>query len=217
MSMKPIRVLITDDHKLVIDGLKAMIQGINELDFVGECRSGIETLKFLEFIKTDVALMDIDMPDMNGIEATKRIKELYPEIKILILTMHDEKSMIQNLIEIGADGYILKNSDRNELIKAIKAVHSGSKYFSKDVLEALNRTEVEQNSNATDLDILTEREIEIIKLVCEGLSNKEIGEHLDISHRTVDTHRNNILKKIDANNTAGLIRFAMKNGLISSN
>ncbi|MFN3917610.1 MAG: response regulator [Flavobacteriales bacterium] len=213
--MKPIRVLVTDDHKLVIDGLKAMIQGINDLDFVGECSSGVETLKFLEFIKTDVALMDIDMPEMNGIEATKKIKQLHPEIKVLILTMHDEKSMIQNLIEIGADGYILKNSDRSELIKAIKSVYSGDKYFSEDVIVALSRKEVEQGSDSTDLHMLTEREIEIIRLVCEGLSNKEIGEHLDISHRTVDTHRNNILKKIEANNTAGLIRFAMKNGLIS--
>jgi two-component system, NarL family, nitrate/nitrite response regulator NarL len=213
--MKPIRVLITDDHKLVIDGLKAMIQGISELDFVGECRSGIETLKFLEYIKTDVALMDIDMPEMNGIEATKKIKQLYPGIKVLILTMHDEKSMIENLMEIGADGYILKNSDRKELIKAINSVHSGNKYFSDDVIQALNRKEDTIGLNSNNLDMLTEREIEIIKLVCEGLSNKEIGEQLDISHRTVDTHRNNILKKIEANNTAGLIRFAMKNGLIS--
>jgi len=153
------------------------------------------------------------MPEMDGIEATKQIKTHFPEVKIVILTMHDEQSLVKKLLEIGADGYILKNSSKTELEMAIRQIQSGKKHFSSEVTMILLEEESPAEVNA-QLKQLTEREIEILKLISEGLSNKEIGDQLFISHRTVDTHRTNLMKKLDVHNVAGLIRFAIKNGLV---
>jgi len=166
----------------------------------------------------DIVLMDIDMPVMNGIEATKQIIKDFPNVKVVILSMHKEGGLIKNLIAIGAHGFLLKNSDQNELIGAIRKVASGDRYFSPDVtMSLLSKTSI--NTTAFDsmetLSQLTERETEILKLIAEGYSNKEIGEKLFISHRTVDTHRTNLMKKLDVNNIAGLIKFAIQNGLVS--
>jgi DNA-binding NarL/FixJ family response regulator len=185
---------------------------------VGEARNGAEALETLDLLKTDLVLMDIDMPVMNGLEATKKIKEKHPEIKVIILSMHNEGSLVKKLISCGADGYILKNSDREELISAIQKVNKGSKYFSHEV--TLSLAELDSNASSDPgkdsfIHDLTEREIEILKLIAEGYSNKEIGEQLFISYRTVDTHRTNLMKKIGVNNIAGLIRYAIKRGFIN--
>ncbi len=215
MSEK-IRIAIADDHQLVLDGLKAMLHDVPEFEVVGEANNGKDLVRIAQTITVDVALTDIDMPIMNGIEAIKEIRKDNSGIKLVALTMHNEKALVQKVIEAGANGYLLKNADREEFIEAIGKVLEGQQYFSSEVTMTLLDKSPSASSGMThyDLSQLTEREIEILKLVAEGLSNKEIGEKLFISHRTVDTHRTNLMKKLDVHNVAGLIRFAMKNGLI---
>ena len=208
-----INIAIADDHQLVIDGLVSLLEKVNGFTIKATALNGEEAMRFAEHLNIDVYLMDIDMPEMNGIDTTKALKQDYPDIKVVILTMHDEKSMIQMLMDIGADGYLLKNSDQDELTLAIKNVHQGKKHFSSQVTMSLLQPDAPgiQQENLKDL---TEREVEILTQIAEGLSNKEIGEKLFISHRTVDTHRTNLMKKLEVHNIAGLIRFAIKNGLV---
>jgi len=209
-----VNLIICDDHQLVIDGLKALMEGENDLVLKGTANNGAEAIRLIQNLKIDLVLMDLDMPVMSGIEATKAIKKDHPEVKVIILTMHDEKSIITMLMDLGADGYVIKNADRLELLNAIRNVAAGKKHFSPEVTVALLSQEENPMSSAL-MEGLTEREIEILKLIAEGLSNKEIGDKLFIPHRTVDTHRTNLMKKLEVHNIAGLIRFAIRHGLIS--
>lgn len=206
------RLIICDDHQLVIDGLSSLIDGVDGLSVASTANNGKEAIEQVSILKVDLILMDIDMPEMDGIEATKMLKKDHPDVKVLILTMHDEKSIIQMLMDIGADGYILKNASQQELLAGIQTVLNGKHHFSPEVTMALLREEPEAGAELRSL--LTEREIEILKLIAEGLSNKEIGEKLFISHRTVDTHRTNLMRKLEVSNIAGLIRFAIKHSLV---
>ncbi|MBV5348255.1 response regulator transcription factor, partial [bacterium] len=177
---------------------------------VAEANNGREALRILDILGIDVILMDIDMPVLNGIDTLKEIGKQSFGVKVIILSMHNEAGMIKSLINIGANGYLLKSCAQEELIDAIRKVASGQSYFSTDVtLSLLNPA---QNSQQTEL--LTDRETEIIKLIAEGFSNKEIGNQLFISHRTVDTHRTNLMKKLDVSNIAGLISYAIRNGIV---
>lgn len=215
--MDSAKVLIADDHQIIIDGLKSLISSEENIELVGEASNGKEAIDLLNLINVDVVILDINMPVLNGIEAMKRIKSEFPEVKVIILSMHNESSLIKSLIEMGADGYLLKNCDQDELIEAVNKVASGQKYFSSEVtISLLNKTGGMKSSVKMDPVIasLTEREIEILKLITQGLTNKEIGDQLFISHRTVDTHRTNLMKKLEVNNIAGLIRFAIKNGFV---
>jgi len=216
--MKEIRLLIVDDHQIIIDGLKSLLEDEADIKLLGEANNGKEALDILKLLDVDIVLMDIDMPIMNGIEATKQILKDFPNVKVVILSMHKEGGLIKNLISIGAHGFLLKNSDQAQLIEAIRKVASGDKYFSPEVtMSLLNKTSIKTSTfNGIDLlSQLTERETEILKLIAEGYSNKEIGEKLFISHRTVDTHRTNLMKKLDVSNIAGLIKFAIQNGIVS--
>ena len=216
--MKEIKLLIVDDHQIIIDGLKSLLEEEAGFKLIGEANNGQEALKVLKLLDVDIVLMDIDMPVMNGIEATKQILKDFQSVKVVILSMHKEGGLIKNLIAIGAHGFLLKNSDQAELIDAIKKVASGDRYFSPDVtMSLLSKTSVDSSSfKGIDLlSQLTERETEILKLIAEGYSNKEIGEKLFISHRTVDTHRTNLMKKLDVTNIAGLIKFAILTGIVS--
>ena len=195
----------------MLDGLKSLINSQDDIEVVSTAITGLDAIRQLEVLKVDIVLMDIDMPEMNGIDATKVLKKDYPDLKIIILTMHDEKSIIQLLMDIGADGYILKNATQEELLQGIKQVKSGKKHFSPDVTIALLRNDIESSKVSHDL---TSREVEILTLIAEGFSNKEIGDKLFISHRTVDTHRTNLMKKLEINNIAGLIRYAIKHSLV---
>lgn len=207
-------VLLTDDHQLVLDGLNQILSEIDGVHVVGFANNGKKALEVIDTLRVDLVLMDIDMPVMNGLEATQIIKKDHPQIKVIVLSMHDEVAIIQKVIKLGADGYLLKNSDKHEFIEAIEKVRSGQKYFSADVTLALtNQNEIQSNSSTANLASLTERETEILKLISEGYSNKEIGETLFISHRTVDTHRTNLMKKLEVNNVAGLVKIAIKSGL----
>ena len=220
--MSVCRIIITDDHQLILDGLRSIITGESDLHLLAEANNGQQALALCESLQPDMVMMDIDMPVMNGLEATIQIKKKFPSIRIMVLTMHDEAALIKRIMEVGADGYMLKNADQQELVSAIRKIAAGEKHFSEKVLQALKdgKTDSSQFSlRPTDsvlLSTLTEREVEILRLLAEGLSNKEIGAKIFISHRTVDTHRTNLMKKLDVHNVAGLIRFAIRNGLISN-
>jgi DNA-binding NarL/FixJ family response regulator len=211
--MNDIRILLVDDHKIVLDGLEALLDGAEGYDCVATAENGQKALDMLKLFKVDVILMDIDMPVMNGIEATRQVKRLYPDIRIISLTQHNERGMVKQLMDCGSDGYLLKNIDRDELLLAVRTVIEGKRYFSEEVTANLKGKTPEPTLNSAEIE-LTEREIEIVRLIAEGLSSKQIGEKLFISPRTVDTHRTNVMNKLDIHNVAGLIRFALKHGYV---
>ncbi len=211
------RILLVDDHQLIIDGLRGFIEANSEYTVVGEANTGADAVKLAGILNPDVILMDIEMPEMSGIQASEEIKRNFPHIKIIIVSMHNEKQLIKKLIDQGADGYLLKNSQQSEVMDAVEKVLKNQPYFSQDVtLSLLDKSHSKIGHSAEPMSELqlTERETEILKLVSQGMTNKEIGDALNISHRTVDTHRTNLMKKLDVTNVAGLIRFAFKNGLI---
>lgn len=204
------KLLLVDDHQLVLDGLMAIFNEVENLEIVGAVNSGKQAMRYIENVKVDLVLTDIDMDEMSGIELTKKIKGSGKDCKVMVLTMHNEKSMIKELIGLGADGYLLKTASESEMKSAIKSVMDGNKYISSDVTNTL----LTEERTADEALELSQREIEILQLVAEGYTNKEIGEMLFISHRTVDTHRTNMMRKLDVKNIASLIRYAMKNALI---
>lgn len=206
-------VLLVDDHAIVTDGLQALLANESEFTIKGVARNGKMALDMLNVLKVDIVLMDIDMPEMDGIQSTQLIKSIMPDKKVLMLTMHHEKAMIKTMMDIGADGYLLKNSTKDELMKALRIVQSGGTYFSEDVQSILEKADPVSKGTLDNYN-LTEREIEIIKLIAEGYSNKQIGEKLFISHRTVDTHRTNLMNKLDVHNVAGIVKFAMTHGMM---
>jgi DNA-binding NarL/FixJ family response regulator len=211
--MKTIRILIVDDHQLILDGLKSLISNVPGFTFAGEATSGSEALFLAQSAKFDVVLMDIEMDGINGIETTRRLIAAIPGAKIIALTMYNEKGMITKALEAGASGYVLKNANKDELIGAILKVNSGEKYFSGEVIATMNEknsTVLHSGKGNAEASKLTKREIEILQLIAQGLSNKEVGEKLFISHRTVDTHRTNMMEKLNIKNIAGLIRYAIQ-------
>ena len=211
-------MLIVDDHQLIIDGLKGFLVNSDVYQVVGEANTGDDAIRLPEVLSPDLILMDIEMPGISGIQACMEIKKQFPSVKVIIISMHNEKQLIKKIIDQGADGYLLKNSNKDEVIDAMDKVSTGGIYLSQDVTMLLvgqdNPAPSGHGSDTLAISNLTEREIEILELVAEGLTNKEIGEKLVISHRTVDTHRTNLMKKLEVTNVAGLIRFAFKNGLI---
>lgn len=208
------QILLVDDHQIVIDGIRALLSTEKIVEIKGEAHHGVEALDMLEVLKIDLVLMDLDMPVMGGLEATKLIRQKHPDVKIIVLTMHDEKAMVQAMIDAGADGYLLKNSPKEELMKALAAVSAGDSYFPAEVKSILLQADFDQVRTGK-LAELTDRELEILKCIAEGHSNKEIGEQLFISHRTVDTHRTNLMQKLDVHNIAGLVRIAITSGLVT--
>ena len=213
--MNHIKVLLTDDHQIILDGLQSLLKNGEDITVIAEATNGREALRILEILQPDLVLMDIDMPVMNGIDALKEISRRFPSVKVIILSMHSEAGMIKSLMDLGASGYLLKSCSQDELLTAIRKVAGGQSYFSQDVtLSLLGAKSRERAINEPRNEILTERETEILKLIVAGFSNKEVGEKLFISHRTVDTHRTNLMKKLNVSNIAGLISFAIKNGKV---
>jgi len=216
------KVLIADDHEVVRDGLKNILHSSGTMVVIGEANDGNEAIGLYEELRPDVVIMDISMPNMNGIEATRKITERFPEARILILTMHDNQEYLNQVIRSGAHGFVLKNTDRNELLDAVRTVATGDKFFSKDIskmmIENYIRAAQENERPSPNKEIpLTKREIEILKQIAEGHSNQEIANLLFISYNTVDTHRKNIMHKLSIKNTAGLVRYAIEKGLITLN
>ena len=213
---KEVKIMIVDDHRIIVDGLKALLNDVEGMHVVTTAGDGREALEMLKLFPVDVILMDIDMPVMDGLKATRAIKAKHPAPYIIILSMHLQKGMIEDLIKMGVDGYVLKNTDKEQLTNAIFQVAAGKKYFGPNVTLTLLGDDTAVKSKSTDRTTeLTDRELEILKLIVEGYTNKEIGEKLFISHRTVDTHRTNMMKKLEVNNVAGLIGYAIKNGIVS--
>lgn len=220
--MKTTKILIVDDHEVVRDGLKNILTSLDNITIAGEAGNGDEAVKMYSTLKPDLVIMDISMPGMNGIEATRIIKEKDPDARILILTMHDNQEYLNQIIRSGAKGFILKNTDKEELLEAVKTVSAGENFFSKDISKLIidnyirTAKDTEKNDGYKEVP-LTKREIEILKLIASGYSNQEIANILYISYNTVDTHRKNIMHKLTIKNTAGLVRYAIEKGLISLN
>lgn len=220
--MKSIKILIADDHEVVRDGLKNILLSMGGVVISGEASNGEEAIKFYNTLKPDLVIMDISMPIMNGIDATRIIKENDPNAKILVLTMHDNQEYLNQIIRSGAKGFVLKNTDKDELLDAVKAVANGENFFSKDISKLIidnyirSAKDIEKTEGYKEVP-LTKREIEILKHIAEGKSNQEIANHLYISYNTVDTHRKNIMHKLSIKNTAGLVRYAIEKGLITLN
>lgn len=215
-----IKILIADDHPLIADGIKNTFENNDDFKILGIVTNGKEVLEYLSKNDVDVVLLDINMPVMDGIECARNIIQNYRQVKIAILSMHQESSIIKKMIEIGTHGYMLKTIPSDELLVAVKSIYEGKTYFNSDVTRALvSNANTFSSTNILEksplLDELTPREKEIIKLISQGLTNTQIGEKLFISPRTVDTHRTNIMKKLNIHNVASLIRFAFKNGLSS--
>jgi len=211
-----IRIIIADDHLMFIDGIKALLGNEPEVNIVGHALNGVALLSLLEKEKTDIILLDVNMPVMDGIETTKQVCQKYPDVKIIMLTMHNNHEFIYGLIHAGASGYILKNTGKEELMDAIRSVYKGKTFYSEDVKETImqniSQRPAEQKIEATRL---TDREKEVLKLIAMEYNTHEIAEKLFISINTVETHRKNLLSKLNAKNIAGLVKFALQTGLIS--
>ncbi|MEP7266296.1 MAG: response regulator transcription factor [Saprospiraceae bacterium] len=209
-----IKIILADDHHLVRQGFKALLSEMNEIEVIGEAADGLELIQLMKSgKKPDVILLDIEMPNMNGIEALKKITHEYFGSKIIMLTMLLDKEIIQEAVACGAKGFIFKNASLTVLIEAIKKVYTGENYFSSEVANILlNKKSGHPDHN--QLKKLSDRELEVLKLIAEGFSSPEIGKRLFISARTVDTHRNNLIQKLEVNGIAGLVKFAILNKLV---
>lgn len=216
--MQKIRVLIADDHVIVAESLGFLIDTINGIEVVGIKNSGTQVLKFLENEETDIILIDYHMPLMNGIETTIRVREKYPKIRIMLLTMAEEPAIIKEALTAGASGYIVKKIEKAELEIAIKTVASGKKYLSDEAVMRL--AEIPNLNTPSGMEEvnenipLTPREIEILKLIAQEFSNAAIAQKIFISPTTVETHRRNLMKKLGVNSALGVYKYAMKNGMI---
>jgi len=211
--MEALHIMIVDDHKLFRDGLKLLLKSHPFICEISEASSGEEFLEYLPKIKPDVVIMDISMPGMNGIDATKKAIGMMPNLKVIALSMYGDEEYYSNMISAGAKAFLLKNSDIDEVYNAILSVCEGRNYFSQEIMYNLVKNISQVKKTVTTPD-LTEREIEILFFICKGLSNQEIGDKLFISKRTVDKHRANILEKTGNNNTASLVMWAIKSGII---
>lgn len=213
-----IRIVIADDHQLVIDGIKSMLEK-EEMEVVGEARDGQELLEKIEVLHPDIVLLDINMPRMDGVEATRRINTLFKEVKVLILSTYDDIRLIKEILKLGAQGYVLKTAPRADLIKAIYTLKDGGTFFSKEisdkVLQNLMKDSI-QNDGTTPLPpvALTKREREILKYIAMEYSGPEIARELHISVNTVETHRKNLFRKTKSKGTVGLVKYAMKHDII---
>ena len=217
--MDKIKILLADDHQMFLDGLSALLSQIAYVEIVAAVNNGAQLLERLKTIKGDLVIVDLHMPVMDGLEATKMIRERYPSLKVLGLTMDNELETIQAMLEAGASGYILKNTGKAELELAILQVMKGEHYLSQSISTQLAQSLFLKKKavaeEISELDLLTDRETEILKMIALENSNIEIAEKLYISPKTVETHRKNLMKKIGVRNSLGIYKFALKHKLIS--
>jgi len=216
--MKTIKVVLVDDHQLIRMGIKALLKTESAIDVTGEINTATNALQYINKKKPDVVLMDISLDDGDGIFLTDEVIKKNKDVKVIMLSMHVKEDFIQRSIKAGASGYILKDSPKEELIKAIKQVAKGERYFASEVSQLMVSSYVDKagdfNGKKRKLSGLTDREVQIIKLLSDGLSNQKIANKLGISHRTVDTHRTNIMQKVKVKNVAELVKYAIVNNLI---
>ncbi len=203
----PIRLLLVDDHKIFVEGVANILGTVESVKVEGCAHSGAEALSFLANSEADIVITDIEMRGMSGIDLAKSIKETYPDIRVIALSMYDKGEIIHNLIATGAEGYLLKDIEKHELVEAIEQVYAGGYYYSGSIASLMMK-------NMSSKDLLTRREKEIIKLVVDEYGNKQIADKLFISEHTVEAHRKNIFRKTNSKNVIGLIKYAYENKLV---
>ncbi|MEH0153809.1 response regulator transcription factor [Limibacter armeniacum] len=209
-----IRIIIADDHQMFIDGLKSLLIDEPDIQVVGEAHNGQEVLDLLDKVEANFIIMDISMPDMDGIQATEAVLKKKPDIKVLGLSMHNDKDFISNMLKVGAQGYILKNTGKKELVNAVKTIWEGENYLSKEVSQTLLTSFMKKPKEKDEVEKLSKREMEILTNIAEGLTTQDIADKLFISKNTVETHRKNLLFKLKAKNTAELVNVAFRKGII---
>jgi len=216
MVGEKIRVLLVDDHAILRDGIRALLALSKDIEVVGEASDGQEALDRVRELSPDVVLMDIAMPGLDGLEATRRIKDRHGEIKVLILTQHENREYVFPILKAGADGYVLKKAAGTELLSAIRAVHHGGTFLYPSVAKTVVEDYLRPDGTISERhhSKLTDREIEVLKLVAEGRSNQEIADLLCLSVKTVTGHRTNIMEKLDLHSRTELVKYAIRTGLI---
>ncbi len=209
------KVLLVDDHVVVRQGLKALFASEPDVEVIGEAGNGREALGCIPKLQPNVILMDISMPGLNGIEATRQIRHNHPDIKVVVLSMHANEEYVFQVLQAGASGYVLKQSDSMEVLTAIRAALSGGSFLSPPISRAVIDDYVrraEARGQGGDLELLTSRQREVLQLLAEGLSNQEIAKQLSISIKTVETHRSNMMNKLGVSNKTELIKYALRKG-----
>lgn len=217
-SKDKIKILICDDHNLVREGIVALLKQIDDIEVVGEASNGIEAIQKIKQKLPDVVLMDLSMPKLDGLKTTVEIRKKYPEIKIIILTQYENEEYIVQMLKAGANGYVLKNSIADDLIRGIREVMKGEKFFSSSITKIILEEYVKKVQGLRQENItpeLTNRELEVLKLIAEGYSNQETADKLFISVRTVEFHRANIMHKLKIKDLPGLVKYAIQKGIIS--
>ena len=214
-----IRVLLVDDHELFLEGLRGLLEKASEIEQVGAAHDGLEAVELVEQLKPDVVLMDMTMPRLNGIQATQQITGRFPGVKVVALSMHDDKRFILESLKVGARGYVLKECTSQELRTAISAVMAGQYYLAPPVMSAIveDYLRLIENEEETPNCPLSDRELDVLKLLVKGCNAKQIAEQLNISKNTVDTHRRHVLDKLGCNSMAELTRYAIREGYLDLN
>jgi len=218
--MKKVRLLVADDHKIFRQGIKKLLEEEPDLQVVGESADGRETVKKATELKPDIVLMDIAMANLNGLEATKQIKKVLPEVKVIMLTMHKNEEYVLQSFQAGASGYILKEGAVEELVSAIRSISADKSFLSptvsKTLVDAYLR-KMETGKTETPFDLLTDREREVLQLIAEGYTNREVAKQLFISVKTVEAHRAHIMQKLNIHDIAKLVKYAIQKGLVDLN
>jgi DNA-binding NarL/FixJ family response regulator len=216
---KNIELVLVDDHKLFRDGLKYVLGQVDYINVIGEASDGTEFMKLLETVQPEIVLMDIAMPRMNGIEATRASLKLNPELKIIALTMFDDERYYYDILNAGAKGFVLKDSNSEILLNAIKAIYKGESYFSNEILVKVIRSysnfSDQKNSEEHNETIFTEQELTVLKMICTGMSNKEISEKLSATQKSIEGIRSGLLKKTNSSNSLSLVLYAIENNILS--
>jgi two-component system response regulator NreC len=213
--MGTIRVLLVEDHTVVRQGLRRVLEIDPQIEIVGEVGDGRAAIDVVRRLRPAVAIVDISLPNLNGIEVTRQLARVAPDTKVLILSMHADDGYVRQSLKAGARGYLLKDADDHDLLKAVTALSAGESFFSPAVSKILLEGYLQEERDVSDeLSVLSDREREVLQLIAEGKSNKEVAQVLDIAVSTVESHRKHIMEKLDLHNTAAMVRFAIRKGLI---
>lgn len=212
--IKNIKILVVDDHLMFLEGIRSLLNGEKDIEIIDIVSNGYKALEILKQKKVDVVITDLSMPDINGFELIKKIQKNYPGISTLVLSMHSEPMTISKLIKQNVNGYLLKNAEKNELLKAIRLLSNGENYFSEEIKQKYLESSFNRTNSNEYVPELSRREKDVLKLILEEYTTKEIAEELHISQNTVESHRKNIFSKLNVKNIAGVVKYALENDLL---